>query len=62
MSIALNNLGEYKEAACRVLDALRLQQADATEAYSSDDGARPRESKGVTSSALWNTLRNSCML
>ena len=53
------NLAQYPTAAQRVLDALRLQQADATEGYAA--GTAGKAAKGVTSDALWNSLRNACL-
>lgn len=53
------NLAQYPQAAQRVLDALRLQQADATEGYAA--GTVGKAAKGVTSDALWNSLRNACL-
>jgi peroxin-5 len=53
------NLAQYPLAAQRVLDAIRLQQADATEGYAA--GTAGKAAKGVTSDALWNSLRNACL-
>lgn len=59
LGISHMNLAQYPTAAQRVLDALRLQQADATEGYAA--GTAGRAAKGVTSDALWNSLRNACL-
>ena len=59
MGISYINLSQYALAAQSVLDALRLQQADATEGYAS--GTVGNAAKGVTSETLWQTLRSACM-
>ncbi|ORX40456.1 hypothetical protein BD324DRAFT_610773 [Kockovaella imperatae] len=56
LGIAHVNLAQYAQAAQRILDALRLQHADATEAYSGSS-----LQKGIGSNVLWSTLRNVCM-
>ena len=60
LGIAHTNLAQYGLAAQNIIDAIRLQQAEATEAYSTADSARPGV-KGVTSEILWTSLRNACM-
>lgn len=59
MGISYINLSQYSLAAQRILDALRLQQADATEGYAS--GTVGKAAKGVTSETLWTTLRSACL-
>lgn len=60
LGISYINLGQYAQAAQSVLDALRLQHADATEGYAAAQ-LKTISSKGITSGTLWNTLRNACM-
>jgi len=52
VAISCIHLRRYDEAAAHLLDALSLQE---TEAAQSDSSAR-----GVTSSALWDSLRTTC--
>ena len=59
LGISYINLAQYPRAAQHVLEALRLQQADATEGYAA--GTVGNAAKGVTSETLWNTLRNACL-
>ena len=64
LGISYINLAQYPLAAQRILDALRLQHADATEGYAgthSADVQNKTSVKGVTSETLWDTLRNTCM-
>lgn len=60
LGISYINLAEYSKAAQSLLDALRLQHADATEGYASNQEGRTAP-KGVTSEVLWTTLRNACL-
>lgn len=60
LGISYINLTQYDVAAQRILDALRLQHADATEGYASSKGANV-STKGVTSEVLWTTLKTACM-
>ncbi|WVO12844.1 hypothetical protein L204_100452 [Cryptococcus depauperatus] len=58
LGISYMNLGQYPAAAQAIIDALRLQHADASEAYGFEtDGKR---AKGVTTESLWNNLRSAC--
>ncbi|KAL7420671.1 hypothetical protein Q5752_004622 [Cryptotrichosporon argae] len=59
LGIAHTSLGQHATAAQCVLDALRLQQADASEGYVA--GSEDRRTKGVTSESLWSSLRSSCL-
>ncbi|WWD19889.1 hypothetical protein CI109_104358 [Kwoniella shandongensis] len=59
LGISYMNLGQYPLAAQSSLDALRLQHADASEGYLF--GEAGGGAKGVTSDALWNSLRGACM-
>ncbi|WVQ78111.1 hypothetical protein IAT38_000192 [Cryptococcus sp. DSM 104549] len=59
LGIAYMNLGQYSMAAQSSLDALRIQHADASEAYAF--GEAGGGAKGVTSDALWNCLRSACL-
>ncbi|WWC91978.1 uncharacterized protein L201_006932 [Kwoniella dendrophila CBS 6074] len=65
LGISYMNLGQYPLAAQSALDALRLQHSDISEGYSflqqNVSGAEHRNSKGVTSEALWNTLKSACV-
>ncbi|WVR09661.1 hypothetical protein IAU60_006736 [Kwoniella sp. DSM 27419] len=57
LGISYTNLGQYRLGAQSALDALRIQHADASEGYAFGDA---NGAKGVTSDALWNTLRAAC--
>lgn len=59
LGISYINLAQYPLAAQHILSAIRLQHSDATEAYSS--GTIGTSAKGVTSDALWNSLRTACL-
>ncbi|OCF44518.1 hypothetical protein I317_01590 [Kwoniella heveanensis CBS 569] len=59
LGISYINLGQYPLGAQSALDALRIQHADASEGYAF--GENVSGSKGVTSDALWNTLRGACV-
>ncbi len=59
IGISSIKLARYHEAGRYVLDAIRLQHATASEAYSSSTGSA--HVKGVTSDILWQTLRTACM-
>ncbi|WVF67355.1 hypothetical protein IAT40_002110 [Kwoniella sp. CBS 6097] len=59
LGISYINLGQYPLGAQSALDALRIQHADASEGYAF--GEDVSGSKGVTSDALWNTLRGACV-
>ncbi|KAK8853461.1 hypothetical protein IAR55_004168 [Kwoniella newhampshirensis] len=59
LGISYLNLGQYPLAAQSALDALRLQHADASEGYLF--GEVGSGAKGVTSDALWNSLRGACL-
>ncbi|WVQ71623.1 hypothetical protein IAR50_001163 [Cryptococcus sp. DSM 104548] len=63
LGIAYMNLGQYTPAAQSIVDALRLQHADASEGYSfaQREGGMGGGSKGVGSDALWNNLRGVCI-
>ncbi|TYJ56585.1 hypothetical protein B9479_002677 [Cryptococcus floricola] len=63
LGIAYLNLGQYKPAAQSIVDALRLQHADASEGYSfaQREGGMGGGSKGVGSDALWSNLRGACI-
>lgn len=52
------NLGKYQTAAQSILDALRLQHSEASEAYAY--GQNGGSAKGVTSETLWNSLKGAC--
>ncbi|KAF8518787.1 hypothetical protein JB92DRAFT_2065291 [Gautieria morchelliformis] len=52
LGISCINLKSYDEAAVHILDALVLQENDA-----SDGG----DTRGITSSALWDCLRTTCL-
>ncbi|KDQ21279.1 hypothetical protein BOTBODRAFT_49936 [Botryobasidium botryosum FD-172 SS1] len=55
LGISCISLRKFSEAAQHLLDALVLQEGDATE-YPPEAGA-----PGVTSSALWETLKTACL-
>lgn len=57
LGISYINLAQYRLAAQCILDAIRLQHADITEGY----GEGAPTVKGVTSDALWSTLRMACL-
>ncbi|WVQ94953.1 hypothetical protein IAU59_002043 [Kwoniella sp. CBS 9459] len=59
LGISYINLGQYLLGAQSALDALRIQHADASEGYAF--GENVSGSKGVTSDALWNTLKGACV-
>lgn len=59
LGISYINLAQYPLAAQHILSAIRLQHSDATEAYVS--GTVGTSAKGVTSDALWNSLRTACL-
>jgi peroxin-5 len=46
----------YEEAAHHIFDALVLQDSDGVR-----DGVNPDDKRGVTSGALWDSLRTTCM-
>ncbi|OWT42085.1 peroxin-5 [Cryptococcus neoformans Bt1] len=58
LGIAYMNLGKYQTAAQSILDALRLQHSEASEAYAY--GQNGGGAKGVTSETLWNSLKGAC--
>ncbi|ORY31600.1 hypothetical protein BCR39DRAFT_571085 [Naematelia encephala] len=62
LGISYINLAQYSLAAQSILDALRLQHADASEGYSTS-GSRMsvKAARGVGSETLWNTLRSACL-
>ncbi|KAK4687658.1 peroxin-5, partial [Tremellales sp. Uapishka_1] len=60
LGISYINLSQYPAAATSILQALHLQHSDATQA--SPAGSVGEETKkGITSHALWTSLRNACM-
>lgn len=59
MGISYINMSYYNYGAQRILEALRLQQADATEGYAA--GTVGGAAKGVTSETLWHTLKSACL-
>jgi peroxin-5 len=59
LGISYINLAQYRLAAQCILDAIRLQHSDVTEGYGADTGGG--NTKGVTSEALWTTLRMACL-
>lgn len=58
LGISYINLAQYRLAAQCILDAIRLQHADVTEGYGAESAGN---AKGVTSDALWTTLRMACL-
>ncbi|KZV74433.1 TPR-like protein [Peniophora sp. CONT] len=52
LGISCINLGRYTEAAQHILDALVLQDGD---------GVAGADTRGVTSSSLWDSLRTTCL-
>ena len=61
LSISHFNLTQYSQSAQRVLDALRLQQADVSEGYSFAQRGASSKSKGVGDETLWNALHRACL-
>ncbi|GMK53494.1 hypothetical protein CspeluHIS016_0100800 [Cutaneotrichosporon spelunceum] len=59
LGISYVNLAQYRLAAQCILDAIRLQHSDVTEGYGADSAGD--YTKGVTSEALWTTLRMACL-
>lgn len=53
VGISLVKLARYRQAARYILDAIRLQHADAS--------SNIKSMKSVTSDILWNTLGTTCM-
>lgn len=53
VGISLVKLARYRQAARYILDAIRLQHADAS--------SNVKSMKSVTSDILWNTLGTTCM-
>jgi peroxin-5 len=56
LGISCINTRRYEEAAHHIFDALVLQDSDGVR-----DGVNPNDKRGVTSSALWDSLRTTCM-
>ncbi|CCM00262.1 uncharacterized protein FIBRA_02292 [Fibroporia radiculosa] len=56
LGISCINLRRYEEAAQNILDALLLQDSDSVA-----DQSGAGEKRGVTSSALWQSLKTCCM-
>ncbi|KAI9572297.1 hypothetical protein HD554DRAFT_2168520 [Boletus coccyginus] len=56
LGISCINLRRYDEAASHILDALVLQDSDGVE-----DGTGMNDSRGVTSSTLWESLKTTCL-
>jgi peroxin-5 len=56
LGISCINLQRYDEAASHILDALVLQDSDGVE-----DGTGMNDSRGVTSSTLWESLKTTCL-
>jgi len=56
LGISCNNLRRYDEAAQHILDALVLQDSDGVR-----DASGSVDSRGVTSSTLWDSLKTTCM-
>ncbi|BEI91119.1 uncharacterized protein CcaverHIS019_0311890 [Cutaneotrichosporon cavernicola] len=59
LGISYINLAQYRLAAQCIVDAIRLQHSDVTEGYGADSTGD--YTKGVTSEALWTTLRMACL-
>jgi len=59
LGISYINLAQYRLAAQCILDAIRLQHSDVTEGYGAESAGH--YTKGVTSDALWTTLRMACL-
>ncbi|KAG8903223.1 hypothetical protein FRB99_003576 [Tulasnella sp. 403] len=60
LGISCINLRRYEEAASHLLDALVLQEHDTTEDSLVSPDDLSSLARGVTSSALWDTLRTTC--
>jgi len=56
LGISCNNLRRYEEAAQHILDALVLQDSDGVR-----DTSGLVEQPAITSSALWDSLKTTCM-
>ncbi|KIM45239.1 hypothetical protein M413DRAFT_441922 [Hebeloma cylindrosporum] len=56
LGISCINLRRYEEAAQHILDALVLQDSDGVR-----ENAGPSESRGVISTALWDSLKTTCL-
>ncbi|KAL0956400.1 hypothetical protein HGRIS_002547 [Hohenbuehelia grisea] len=56
LGISCINLRRYDEAAGHILDALSLQENDGVR-----DGTGMNEKRGVTSAALWESLKTTCL-
>ncbi|KAI0695451.1 hypothetical protein BC835DRAFT_1306007 [Cytidiella melzeri] len=56
LGISCINLRRYQEASSHILDALALQEADAIRNHDGSDDKR-----GVTSTALWDSLKTCCL-
>ncbi|KII92743.1 hypothetical protein PLICRDRAFT_172796 [Plicaturopsis crispa FD-325 SS-3] len=56
LGISCINLRRYEEAAQHILDALVLQDSDGVH-----DAAGANDGRGVTSTALWDSLKTTCM-
>ncbi|KAF8549981.1 TPR-like protein [Imleria badia] len=56
LGISCINLRRYDEAASHILDALVLQDSDGVK-----DGTGMNDSRGVTSSSLWDSLKTTCL-
>ena len=56
LGISCNNLRRYEEAAQHILDALVLQDSDGVR-----DPSGLVEQPAITSSALWDSLKTTCM-
>lgn len=60
LGISCINLRHYDEAATHMLDALVLQDSEVSDAAGDVDGEGTNKCS-VTSSALWNSLRSTCL-
>lgn len=56
LGISCINLRRYEEAAQHILDALVLQDSDGVR-----DTTGMNDKRGVTSSALWDSLKTTCL-
>ncbi|KAH9485130.1 Peroxisomal targeting signal receptor [Psilocybe cubensis] len=56
LGISCINLRRYEEAAQHILDALALQDSDGVR-----DDSESHENRGVVSSALWDSLKTTCL-
>ncbi|KAI0743482.1 TPR-like protein [Daedaleopsis nitida] len=56
LGISCTNLRRYDEAAQHILDALQLQDSDSIR-----DAAGNEDKRGVTSDALWDSLKTCCL-